>query len=115
MTQMSSGEAHGWMFVDLINMHLADHIPDEWDKRWLAAHGLRITPYLSTYCAECCGPCHALKDFWNTPRGRAEAQTYVNQLSKDNRHWTWCPDGVIDWAHIEQRMAEGFCPNHDQE
>jgi len=110
---MSSGQAHGWLFVDLINVHLADHVPDEWDKRQLAKANRRFDE-LTTFCPECCGPCHALHAYWNTPRGRAEAQTYVSALPKEAPAWTWCPGGVIDWAQIEQDMANGWCPNHEE-
>lgn len=111
---MPSGQAHGWLFVDLVNVHLGDQTVDEWDKLWLLNHGQDPDAYRSRFCPECCGPCGALRDYWNTPRGRAEAQAYVSQLSKDNRNWIWCPDGVIDWADIEDRMANGFCPNHKE-
>lgn len=110
---MPSDQAHGWLFVDLINVHLSDHTVDEWDKLWLHNHGKDPDAVWSSFCPECCGPCHALRDYWNTPRGRAEAQTYVNQLGPEARNWTWCPNGVIDWTEIEDRMAHGFCPNHE--
>lgn len=87
---MKSGEAHGWLFVDLINVHLSEYIDDA-DGHW---------------APDQCGPCGALRDFWLTPRGRAIAQAYVNQLSPQDRAWVWAPDGVIDWAEIERRAAK---------
>lgn len=87
---MKSGQAHAWLFIDLINVHLAEYIDDA-DGQWAPDE---------------CGPCGALRDYWLTPRGRAEAQAYMNQLEPDNRNWSWCPFGVIDWAEIERRAAE---------
>lgn len=111
---MNSGEAHGWMFVDMVNGHLAEQVPDDWDKAWFAARGMDPDAVRTSYCPEYCGPCRALRDYWNTSRGRAEAQVYVQSLSKGNRNWTWCPGGVINWEEIEDRMANGFCPNHEE-
>lgn len=95
---MNSGEAHGWLFVDLVNVHLRD----------------TVDPYDIPYAPDHCGPCGALRDFWVTPRGRAIAQTYLNQLAPENRNWVWSPGGVIDWTQIEVRMA-GRRMRYDEE
>lgn len=88
---MNSGQAHAWLFIDLINVHLREVVdPDD-----------------TTYDPDSCGPCKALRDYWLTPRGRAEAQTYLNQLSLEDRTWVWAPGGVIDWAELERRAAKG--------
>lgn len=95
---MKSGEAHAWLFVDLINVHLRDTVdPDD-----------------MPFAPDDCGPCGALRDYWNTPRGRAEAQVYLNQLGPDNRNWIWSPGGVIDWGQIEARMS-GQRMRYDEE
>lgn len=88
---MNSGQAHAWLFIALINEHLADWIEDK----------------DSEYNPDQCGPCGALRDYWFTPRGRAEAQVYLNQLSLENRTWVWAPGGVIDWAELERRANRG--------
>lgn len=108
MVRMSSGEAHGWLFVGLIN----DHLRERWrEDIW----GDRMPEGATSYCPQCCGPCGTLRDYWNTTRGRAEAQTYVNALSRVDRGWSWCPNGVIDWEQIEADMANGWCPDHEGE
>ena len=88
---MKAGEAHAWLFIDLINRHLREVVdPDD-----------------TTYGPDQCGPCQSLRDYWLTPRGRAEAQTYLNQLSPDNREWVWAPGGVIDWDLLVKRTEGG--------
>lgn len=88
---MPSDEAHAWLFVDLINTHLREHVdPDD-----------------SPYYPDHCGPCNALRNYWNTFRGRNEAQMYLNKLAPVNRVWGWAPNGVINWAEIERRMHGG--------
>ncbi len=97
---MRSGEAHGWLIAGLINDHLYGWDPDHPDS--------------NTYCPECCGPCGALRDYFNTPRGRAEADSYV-LACRGVRTYDWQRhDGHIDWNVIEQEMARGHCINHDQ-
>lgn len=90
---MHSGEALGWLFAGLVNDHL----------------------WAGTYCPECCGPCGTLRDYWTTPRGKADAQTYLSKLSPENRNWYWAPGGVIDWEQVEGLMAAETCPNHEEE
>lgn len=103
---MRSGEAHGWLFVALINDHLMERWPgDAWDAMPEGA---------TSYCPQCCGPCGALRDYFNTPRGRAEAQAYLSGLGRESRNWSWSPGGVIDWVQIEAWMELGFCPNHEE-
>ena len=88
---MNSGEAHGWLFVSLINDHLWPVLNDE--------------DY--NYAPDECGPCQALRDYFNDARGRAEAQSYMNRMSAGDREWEWAPDGVIDWDMLEQIMSRG--------
>lgn len=85
---MNSGQAHAWLFIDLINRHLRQFVdPDD-----------------SLYEPEGCGPCSTLVNYWLTPQGRDEAQAYLDQLSPADRQWAWAPGGVIDWAQIEARI-----------
>lgn len=110
---MDSGEAHGWLIVDLFNTHLHLDVPDRWDTRHRLERGLE-PDYVSSYCPDCCGPCGALRDYFDTARGRAEAQVYLSCLSKESRQWSWSPGGVIDWDVIGQWMKLGWCPNHEE-
>jgi hypothetical protein len=88
---MKAGQAHAWLFIDLINRHLREVVdPDD-----------------STYDPDGCGPCQSLRDYWLTLRGRADAQVYLNQLSPGDREWAWAPGGVIDWVEIERRTSGG--------
>jgi len=103
---MDSGQAHGWLFVGLIN----EHLMEQWSGD---AYGA-IPEGVTFYCPECCGPCGALRDYFNTPRGRAEAQTYLSAMGREGRNWSWAPGGIIDWVQIEQWMELGFCPNHKE-
>ena len=86
---MNSGQAHAWLFIDLINRHLRD----------------TVDPNDCPFNPDQCGPCQTLRDYWLTPRGRAEAQVYLNQLSLENRTWVWAPGGVVDWNEIVRRMS----------
>lgn len=96
---MKAGEAHGLLFIDLVNVHLRDTVdPDD-----------------MPYAPEECGPCAALRDFWVTPRGRAVAQTYMSRLGPDDRNWVWAPGGIIDWKQIENRMAGIREPNEEDD
>lgn len=88
---MKSGQAHAWLFIDLINRHLREV----------------VDPEDATFAPDQCGPCAALRDYWLTSRGRAEAQAYLNQLSLEDRTWVWAPGGVIDWAELERRTVGG--------
>lgn len=88
---MKSGQAHAWLLIDLINRHLREV----------------VDPEDCTYAPDHCGPCGSLRDYWLTPRGRAEAQVYLNQLSLEDRTWVWAPGGVIDWVEIERRTSGG--------
>lgn len=107
---MNSAKAHGYLIAGLINDHLRTgwNVGQEWGI-W-APEGAII------FCPECCGPCAALAKYFNTPRGRAEADTYVLALGKDGGGYDWqLPDGRINWQVIEEDMTKGWCPNHERE
>ena len=110
---MKSGRAHGYLIAGLINDHLrARWEPDPDDKDGELVKGS------TSYCPDCCGPCGALRDYFNTPRGRAEADAYVMALPKSPRPdhgYDWqLPNGSINWEIIEKDMALGWCPNHEE-
>ena len=111
---MRSGRAHGWLIADLINVHLGEMVADEWDLRQGAPQEY------TTFCPQCCGPCGALQEYFNTGRGRAEADAYIRELPGDHRYglgnWAWrLANGLIDWDMLTERMAAGWCPNHKEE
>lgn len=112
---MKSGRAHGFLIAGLINDHLRswNANPDEWEK----AHG--CPEEYTDFCPKCCGPCAALAEYFNTPRGRAEADAYVLELPKSPTRdggYDWqLPSGKINWEMIEQDMAKGWCPNHEED
>ena len=90
---MNSGEAFGWLIADLlVHRHLADEVVDTWDEKWMAIRGLE-PGYTTSYCPQCCGPCAALAEYFNTPRGRAEADSFTRQLPAGYKR----PDGGIDY------------------
>lgn len=106
---MKSGRAHGFLIAGLINDHLREYeTADEWDIRQGAPK--RYT----SFCPKCCGPCAALAEYFNTPRGRAEADAYVLELKKTGSGYDWqLPSGKINWEIIEADIAKGWCPNHE--
>lgn len=112
---MKSGRAHGFLIAGLINEHLHTFVGelDEWEKANGAPEGY------TSFCPKCCGPCLALADYFNTPRGRAEADAYVLELPKSPRPdhmYDWqLPSGKINWEIIEQDMAKGWCPHHEED
>lgn len=112
---MRSGRAHGFLIAGLINDHLRDLFhADEWDY----LHG--CPEDATSFCPKCCGPCAALAEYFNTPRGRAEADAYVLELPKSPTRvdggYDWqLPNGKINWEIIERDMARGWCPNHEEE
>lgn len=105
---MNSAKAHGFLIAGLINDHLRERWPrDEWAGMPEAA---------TSFCPECCGPCAALRDYFFTNRGRAEADAYVKALKRTGSGYDWqLADGGIDWKMIEQDMAKGWCPNHEED
>lgn len=105
---MNSAKAHGYLIAGLINDHLRERWPgDVWGG---------MPENSTSFCPECCGPCAALAEYFNTPRGRAEADTYVLALGKDGGGYDWqLPDGKINWQVIEEDMAKGWCPNHEED
>lgn len=113
---MDSGEAHGWLIADLlVHNHLSRDECDKWDVDYYLTRGLE-PDHVTTFCPECCGPCGAIRDYWNTPRGRAEADSYTKKLPARCRTGDQMrPDGGIDWDWVEDHMKMGFCPNHDYE
>lgn len=111
---MRSGEAFGWLIADLlVHNHLSKEPTDVWDERYYLSRGLD-PDYVTTFCPECCGPCGALRDYFNTPRGRAEADSFARHLPAHYREWeNMRPDGTINWEWVEDHIKMGFCPNHD--
>ena len=108
---MGSARAHGFLIAGLINDHLRERWPrQEWE---------RMPEHSTSYCPECCGPCAALRDYFFTPRGRAEADAYVMALPKSPRPgygYDWQNEnGSIRWDVIEADMALGWCPNHEED
>lgn len=95
---MDSATAHGWLIAALINDHLGGWDPD--------------FPERNAYCPDCCGPCGALRDYFGTTWGRAEADAYV-LACKGLQAYLWqLPDRRINWDYIEYEMNRGFCVNH---
>jgi hypothetical protein len=89
---MKAGQAHAWLFISLVNDHLRVEVdPDT---------GFEST----TYAPVGCGPCGSLAEYWLTPVGRADAQVYLNTLSREDRDWSWAPKGHIDWDELGRRM-----------
>lgn len=107
---MRSDRAYGFLIAGLINDHLRTLI----DQEDIDLYGLGKT---TTFCPRCCGPCAALAEYFYTPRGRAEADTYVLALPKSPRPgmgYDWqLADGRIDWDVIGEQMKLGWCPNHE--
>jgi hypothetical protein len=110
MRPMGSAKAHGFLIAGLINDHLRDvFYPNDWD--W--THG--CPEGATSFCPTCCGPCAALAEYFNTPRGRSEADAYVLALGKAGMGYDWqLPNGKINWEVIEADMAKGWCPNHEE-
>lgn len=105
---MRSDRAHGFLIAGLIN----DHLRELWtpDREW----GLWAPGGSTAYCPECCGPCAALRDYFYTNRGRAEADAYVLALGKSGGGYDWqLPNGKINWDVIGEQMKLGWCPNHE--
>jgi hypothetical protein len=111
---MRSDRAHGFLIAGLINDHLRT-----WEDAdtWEVNHGAPVR--YTSYCPECCGPCAALRDYFNTPRGRAEADAYVMALPRAHRpgfQYDWQNEnGSINWEIIEADMKLGWCPNHEED
>lgn len=105
---MNSAKAHGFLIAGLIN----DHLRERWDDgTWEG-----MPEGATSFCPECCGPCAALRDYFFTPRGRAEADAYVRALGASGGGYDWqLPDRGIDWKVIEADMAKGWCPNHEED
>lgn len=105
---MNSARAHGLLIAGLIN----DHLRERWDaEAWGDA-----PDGCTSFCPECCGPCGALRDYFFTPRGRAEADAYTMALGRSGGSYDWQnPNGSINWEIIEADMAKGWCPNHEEE
>jgi hypothetical protein len=108
-----SDRAHGFLIAGLINDHLRTwQEAGKWDLRQGSPKEY------TSFCPECCGPCGALRDYFFTPRGRAEADAYVMALPKSHqpdRGYDWQdPNGSINWEIIEADMAKGWCPNHEE-
>lgn len=111
---MNSARAHGFLIAGLINDHLRTWSEaSEWDLRAGAPKEY------TSFCPECCGPCAALKEYFFTNRGRAEADAYAMALPRSPRPgygYDWQNDnGSINWSVIEADMAKGWCPNHKEE
>lgn len=104
---MRSDKAHGFLIAGLINDHLRPLLDVE-DVEYYGLEGA------NAFCPRCCGPCAALKNYFFTPRGRAEADTYVRALGKSGGGYDWqLPDGGINWDMIAEEMKRGWCPNHE--
>ena len=107
---MKSDRAHGFLIAGLINEHLWEHFDPEVTRCYQLEEA-------TNYCPECCGPCAALGEYFNTPRGRAEADAYAMALPKSHRPgdgYDWQNEnGSINWDAIEDRMKRGWCPNHE--
>lgn len=116
---MGSGEAFGWLIADvLVHGHLVGRDPDTRDERYYLSRGLD-PDHVTTFCPECCGPCSALAEYFNTPRGRAEADSYTRQLPAEYKRPDGgidylLPDGAVNWDWVERQMKQGFCPNHEK-
>lgn len=111
---MRSDRAHGFLIAGLINDHLREwREANKWDLRAGAPKEY------TTYCPQCCGPCGALGEYFNTPRGRAEADAYAMVLPKSHlpdMGYEWQNDnGSINWKIIERDMAKAWCPNHKED
>ena len=107
---MNSARAHGFLIAGMINEHLWPKIDQE-DMEYYQLE------QASAYCPRCCGPCAALEYYFNTNRGRAEADAYAMALPKSPQSdsgYDWqLPNGAIDWAMIDELRKLGWCPNHD--
>lgn len=107
---MRSDRAHGFLIAGLINDHL-------WPKIDVEDMEYYNLPEASAYCPRCCGPCAALAEYFNTTRGRAEADVYAMALPKSPKPgsgYDWQNEnGSINWDRIEELMKLGWCPNHD--
>lgn len=86
------------MMTGLINDHLYGWDPDHPDK--------------TTYCPECCGPCGALRDYFCTSRGQAEADSYILACPAVKSYEWQLPDRRINWDFIAELMTRGYCINH---
>jgi hypothetical protein len=107
---MNSAKAHGFLIAGLINDHLLGWL----DAGYVLEYGLDEA---TAYCPRCCGPCAALAEYFNTGRGRAEADAYAMALPKSHRPghgYDWqLENGAVNWDVIEEWMKLGWCPNHD--
>jgi hypothetical protein len=110
---MNSARAHGFLIAGLINDHLRLRWPEGED--WAG----RMPEGSTSFCPCCCGPCGALKEYFVTSRGRAEADAYVMALPKSHQPghgYDWQNEnGSINWEIIEAEMALGWCPNHKED
>lgn len=109
---MRSDRAHGYLIAGLINEHLWTWSEaSKWDLRAGAPREY------TSFCPKCCGPCAALAEYFNTPRGRAEADTYAMALLRSSRlgwGYDWQNEnGSINWDVITEQMKLGWCPNHE--
>lgn len=103
---MNSAKAHGFLIAGLINDHLFARL----DQEDVDYYNL---PEATAFCPRCCGPCAALKKYFFTKRGRAEADIYVKALGKSGGYDWQLPDGGINWLIVAEKMKLGWCPNHD--
>lgn len=107
---MRSDRAHGFLIAGLINDHLFPRI----DQEDIDYYNLDEA---KAFCPRCCGPCAALAEYFNTVRGRAEADAYAMALPKSPRSgygYSWQNEnGSINWDVIEEWMKLGWCPNHE--
>lgn len=116
---MDSGRAFGWLIADLlVHRHLMTEVVDDWGRVYYTKRGLDPDT-VTTFCPECCGPCAALAEYFNTPRGRAEADSFTRQLPAEYKRPDGgidylLPDGGINWTWVEDQMKLGFCPNHEE-
>lgn len=102
--------AHGFLIAGLINDHLFPRI----DQEDIDYYNLEQA---TAYCPRCCGPCAALAEYFNTTRGRAEADAYAMALPRASQRgfqYDWQNEnGSINWDIIDEYMKLGWCPNHE--
>lgn len=109
---MGSAKAHGFMIAGVINDHVLSSPSQVMEPGELIILGLD-PENTSDFCPRCCGPCAAFMEYFNTPRGRAEADSYVRALGSEGGGYIWqTKDRGINWKLIEVRMCWGWCLNH---